>query len=182
MVPKQAERLHCETFGESTTVCTYPVPSIGLSPILPCLQEVFPSHTKLQANTAGEQKYRNVGGDKPLFWGNSILHPYRALPKLDGDQFPCPSMFRWPCTGIRQAKPGQSGLGKLSPACAAPPAPPAPRQALPWRNLCGSKSAHSSRQHQAYRAERHACAAPSCLACLSLPVPRACATVLHCAA
>ena len=126
----------------------------------------------------GSKNIKMLEGTNLCFWGILFSTPAALQGPTKTWWGPVPMSLYVPMA-LYRAKPGQSGLGKLSPACAAPPAPPAPRQALPWRNLCGSKSAHSSRQRQARRAERHACAAPSCLAWLSLPVPRACATALH---
>ena len=63
-------------------------------------------------------------GEKPLFFGYSIYNSYQNF--IGTSSHVGSYTFRRPCTGLRQAKPGQSGLDELSPACAATPAPPAP--------------------------------------------------------
>ena len=106
----------------------------------------------------------------------------QLLPKFHSDQLPRSfNTFRRPCTGLRQAKPGQSGLDELSPACAATPAPPARRIHSTKRypgETCAEVKARA-RLDNVRGAELNAtpaCAAPCCLDCLRLPVPRACAT------
>ena len=130
----------------------------------------------------GRRNVKNLArGQTSVLW----VFYLQLLPKFHKDQLPRSYTFRRHCTGLRRAKPGQSGLDELSPACAATPAPPPARRGAHIaraKRYPGETCAEVKARTRLYNirgAELNAtpaCAAPCCLDCLRLPVPRACAT------
>ena len=142
--------------------------------------EVFPSQVASKYRK-GRWNVKNLArGQTSVLWVFYLI--YNSYQNFIGTSSHVGSYtFRRPCTGLRQAKPGQSGLDELSPACAATPAPPARRTHSAKRypgETCAEVKARA-RLDNVRGAELNAtpaCAAPCCLDCLRLPVPRACAT------